>query len=248
MASPIAATIHKSSKDVDPGISFYNDSIDGCRILNIYPGLWTETPLAEGMIVVAINQTTISKNLHSADDVTKMVEDCVGSLTIKARFADEGSGPTSAPSIPPSSISSAPPSSVPTAPMAHSTYLSASTPNPSSSAPVVVDAVVIPDNTFVPTASQQPSTTTHVGNSISGNGATHPHHLVPNGGYWGKNKYTGDKTQCTALCCCLFLFGIGGLLVLCCPMDERPVYVVNGLVYDQTGRRLGTINEIQVLR
>lgn len=230
----IVATIDKTTKDT--GISFYRSEHDGTiKILNIYSGSpWCNTALAEGMIVNRINETNVSIR-HSADDISELVEDCEGSLTIEARLPDDDiNNTTSFPVVP-----TAPPATVPIP------ASSAAPAPPPPVVPVVVDAVVVPEESFTTNTTQptQPNNS-----NTTGNGATHPHHLVPNGGYWGTNKYVGDKTQCAAICCCLFVFGIGGLLILCCPLDERPVYVVNGMVYDRTGRRLGTTNEVRVQR
>eukprot|EP00977_Amphora_coffeiformis_P017666 scaffold5860_cov223-Amphora_coffeaeformis.AAC.5 len=61
---------------------------------------------------------------------------------------------------------------------------------------------------------------------------------VPAGGHWGQIKYMGNTTGMMACIGCL-CFGLPGLLVLCCPCDEKDVYRVNGKLYLADGRPAG---------
>ena len=61
---------------------------------------------------------------------------------------------------------------------------------------------------------------------------------LPAGGDWGQVKYVGNSTGMAACLGCL-CFGIPGLLVLCCPCDEKDVYRVNGKLYLADGRLAG---------
>lgn len=53
----------------------------------------------------------------------------------------------------------------------------------------------------------------------------------------GRNSHVGGATIACAICSLLFF--LPGLLVLCCPCDERKVYLVDGKIYDEEGRYLG---------
>ena len=55
----------------------------------------------------------------------------------------------------------------------------------------------------------------------------------PTGGTWGTVKYVGSTTQIYACLGCLCL-GVPGLLVLCCPQDEKDGYAVNGKVSERS--------------
>jgi len=62
-------------------------------------------------------------------------------------------------------------------------------------------------------------------------GGSNPPPGCQEGGQWGVNQYAGPLT-CVA---CLLL----GICVFCCPFDERDAYVVDGNLYDASGRYLG---------
>lgn len=49
---------------------------------------------------------------------------------------------------------------------------------------------------------------------------------APSGGQWGTVKFHGPKTN-FAVCIGCLVFGVPGLLVLCCPCDEKNVYRAN---------------------
>jgi hypothetical protein len=66
-------------------------------------------------------------------------------------------------------------------------------------------------------------------------GAGPPPSGVPCGGYWSTQKYIGRHTIVASLVGC-FLLGFVGPMVLCCPLDERNVYIVNGKVYAACGK------------
>jgi hypothetical protein len=55
----------------------------------------------------------------------------------------------------------------------------------------------------------------------------------------GTNQYIGNFTAGAALVGCL-CFCLPGLLILCCPCDERDAYKVNGQVYDAAGNCIGS--------
>jgi len=67
---------------------------------------------------------------------------------------------------------------------------------------------------------------------------------VPAGGVWGTGRYDGGNTVCLeASCCCAF-----GLIGFCCAkgitrsnnyLDERDVYMLDSVVYDEDGQCLG---------
>lgn len=73
----------------------------------------------------------------------------------------------------------------------------------------------------VPTATAVP---------VGSSGADIPPPGAPGGGKWGTVKYVGSTTSSFALVGCL-CFGIPGLCILCCPMDEKDAYLApNGQV------------------
>lgn len=62
---------------------------------------------------------------------------------------------------------------------------------------------------------------------------------APPGGVWGRNNYIGEKTAACTLFVVLFVC-LPGLLLLCCPFDERDAYLApNGVIYDASGRQIG---------
>lgn len=72
----------------------------------------------------------------------------------------------------------------------------------------------------------------------TGNRDASPPPGVPAGGEWGKVMYAGNVTGIMTCIGCL-CFGLPGLCVLCCPCDERDVYLVNGKLYSSDGRIAG---------
>ena len=75
--------------------------------------------------------------------------------------------------------------------------------------------------------------------ATEGLGISPPPPGAPAGGTWGKNRYRGSNTCVGGLLGCLCFF-IPGLLVLCCPLDERDAYrAPNGKVYDASGHVIG---------
>jgi hypothetical protein len=58
---------------------------------------------------------------------------------------------------------------------------------------------------------------------------------VPCGGCWSTQTFIGRRTMVISLVGCCFL-GFVGPMVLCCPLDERNVYIVDGKVYAECGK------------
>ena len=45
---------------------------------------------------------------------------------------------------------------------------------------------------------------------------------APEGGVWGTNEYSGNKTMAAAGCCCIL--SCLGCFMFLCPLDERDAY------------------------
>ncbi len=102
---------------------------------------------------------------------------------------------------------------------------------------VVVDAVAVP-TVPTPSAPAQAAAATTVA----------PPPGAPEGGRWATVKYGGDKTLLLCLCLAFFcgIFSLcGGAAYMCCPQDEKKVYVHSGIVYDAGGNRLGPTSNFQ---
>ncbi|CAB9514967.1 expressed unknown protein [Seminavis robusta] len=58
---------------------------------------------------------------------------------------------------------------------------------------------------------------------------------IANGGYWTTQKYVGRHTLVASVVGC-FCLGFVGPMVLCCPFDERSIYIVDGRAYAESGK------------
>lgn len=82
--------------------------------------------------------------------------------------------------------------------------------------------------------------------TVTASATAAPPRGVEAGGQWGKNKYSGQWTQAAACFGCL-CFCLPGLLILCCPFDERDAYMVNGKIYDAGGQYIGSTGETKFI-
>ena len=92
--------------------------------------------------------------------------------------------------------------------------------------------------TTVTVLAQVPRTTVTSSVGRTAAGARPPPHGLPEGGQWVNRSYVGNATLMWLVLGC-FCFGIFGPLALCCPCDERKVYLIDGKVYTADGEFIG---------
>lgn len=223
MITPIYGTITTTPGNADTGILFYENG-NQINILDISADSpFAYTNLRNGMLVVSVNNVPCEG--QTVEFISDILKNASGTVTIQARHDSSTMGPLE----PDINVQA------PTAP-------SVPAPNPVAIPfiPVVTNASVVQSASQQPVVANTVHPIVHAVDVVPQQGQTTGGHPpgVEGGGQWGRINFIGEKTLCIGLLSCCFFWP--GLFICCCPIDERDAYCVDGRVYAQSGKYLGS--------
>jgi len=244
MITPIIGLITTASENNEEGILFYEDN-SKIYILDVYPtSPFASTELRSGMLVVSVNNVPCDE--ATVDFVTKITSESTGILKILAHHDSNTMAPLS--EVPVAIASEAPPDST-TTPLDD---IPVASPHSTTTSPSDIP-VASPDSTTtspsdIPVATPSALTTNPI---VQGTMVTEqqiqaravqrqlavdrpPPPGLRWGGVWGEINDIGWKSMVLVVVGCIIV-GPLWCLILCCAIDKKKGYCVDGIIYDKNG-------------